>query len=402
MMLKRKIGDIFKKSLTIISSLILCLMLFSIIFYVISKGIKTLNFNLLISDYNEKTTVVSVDRPDENFTNPNLDNTFFSYAYGISLADDVTIDNKPCVKIMYIAADSPFNSLNLQNAKSYYKARLYETLDVLIGEDIEKNDILASSSDGAEAFCSALDETKKITYLQCITLGGGIRGSIITTLYLIILTLIFLIPLSLGASIYLSFYAKDGKFKTIINSMIEATSGIPSLIFGFVGSIVFIKLISLITKEESFSLLAGALTLTILLIPVVIKTMNEAFLSIPKSYMEASLALGATTSQTVFKVMLPVALPSILISVILSIGRIIGESAALIFVTGTAIKDNISIMRGSTSLSLHIWSIVKEEVPNYEVACSISIIILICVFTMNTLLKLISKKINQKRGQIDG
>lgn len=132
-----------------------------------------------------------------------------------------------------------------------------------------------------------------------------------------------------------------------------------------------------------------------MLLPTVIRTTEEAINNIPKSYQSASLALGASETQTTFKVILPNALPGILTSILLCIGRIIGESAALIFAIGTAIQDQIDISKGSTTLAVHIWSVMSGENPNYGQACAISLIILMIVLILNILVKLVSKKLNK-------
>ena len=135
--------------------------------------------------------------------------------------------------------------------------------------------------------------------------------------------------------------------------------------------------------------------MTIVLLPTIIKTTSESLRIIPIHYTMASLSLGASKTQTIFKIILPNAIPGILTAVLLSIGRIIGESAALIFFMGTSISDDVGLLKQSTSLSLHIWSITSGENPNYETACSISIIILVVVFFLSVLVKIISKKINK-------
>ena len=180
--------------------------------------------------------------------------------------------------------------------------------------------------------------------------------------------------------------------------MIDATSGVPSIIFGFVGMIVFIPFVSIFTKKDSLSIIAGALTMSIILLPLIIKTTSEAIHVVPNSYLEASLALGASKTQSVFKVILPSAMPGILTATLLSIGRIIGESASLIFVMGSSIKDNVSLSSNATTLATHIYAITSGETLEYNSACAISIIILIVVFIMNLLVKWISYRINKKRG----
>lgn len=397
-MKNRKLFDVLRNASTYISTIFSVVILFGILIYVFSNGFKNISFKFITSDYNETLNNVTVSKTEEVFTNPEIDNTYFSSNYGISLKDSKTVSGDACVEVVYIASNSPFNHLKISSNGENYKISVGETLDVLIGETEDLKDVYASANNGAEKFAKALDEASNITYLQCIKSGGGIRGSLITTIYLILLTLLFALPLGIGASIYLVLYAKEGKFKSIITNMIDSTSGIPSIIFGFVGMIVFIPFVSTFSHKTGFSILAGALTMTIVLLPVIVKTTSEALQVVPKDYMHASLALGASKTQTIFKVILPNALSGILTATLLSIGRIIGESAALIFVMGTSIEDNIRILNGSTSLSLHIWSLTKAEVPNYGAACSISLIILVVVFLMSIIIKVINYRISKKRG----
>ena len=141
---------------------------------------------------------------------------------------------------------------------------------------------------------------------------------------------------------------------------------------------------------------AGALTLVVIILPVVIKATESALSVVPKSYKEGSLALGATKTQTIFKIMLPNALPGILSGAILSVGRVIGESAALIFAMGTFIGDKISITGRSTSLAVHIWSVMGGEIPNVNLASTIAIIILIVVLALNMSVKVITNRFMNK------
>lgn len=398
MTIKRKIFDCLRNVMTAFSFFIALIVLVSIIFYVVKTGAKTLSFKFLFSDNAESLNLIETKQNGETFTDPAIEDTYFSEKYGIGLIDSFTPDGTPCVMINYIASSSPFKSLKIINSNNTIKVEKGEIIDVLIGKDVKDKDIMSNAKKGAQKMATALDSAYTISYLQCKKTGGGIRGSLIATLYLILLTLLFVLPLGIGAAIYLTLYAKEGKFKSLITNMIDATSGVPSIIFGFVGMIVFIPFVSLFTGKSDYSILAGALTMTIVLLPVVIKTTSEALISIPSHYMSSSLALGATKSQTIFKIILPASLPGILTSALLCIGRIIGESAALIFVMGSSIKDNINIFQGATSISLHIWSITRADKPNYEAACAISIIILLVVFLLNVIVKIISYKINKKRG----
>lgn len=390
-------SDYLRLISTVMSALLVFVSLIAILVYVFSNGIKTLSWKLITSDYYEEIHIVKCSELKKEFTNPQIENTYFSKKYGIALKDDLTIEGNKCITVAYVSIDSPFNNIK-EIDQNVYAVKTNDIVDILMGTNNENNDIYCDYKSGAEEFAKKMDEAINIDYLQFKKMGGGIRGSLITTLYLIFFSLLFSIPLGICGAIYLVLYAKEGKFKTIISSMIDSTSGIPSIIFGFVGMIVFIPIVSLVSHRNDYSIIAGALTMTLILLPVIIKTTCEALTVVPKEYMENSLALGASKTQSIFKVILPNALPGILTSVILSIGRIIGESAALIFVMGTFIKDDVKLLNGATSLSLHIFSLTKADVPNYNVACAISIIILIIVFTLNIIVKIINVKINKKRG----
>jgi phosphate transport system permease protein len=230
--------------------------------------------------------------------------------------------------------------------------------------------------------------------------GGGIRGSLLTTLLLIALTLVIALPIGIISAIYLHEYAPQNKFTDIIRSLIDMTNGIPSIIFGFVGAIVFIPMMNGIIGSQGGSIASGALTLTIILLPTIIKTTEESLKTIPLSYRQASLALGASQTQTVFKVVLPNAIGGLLTATLLSIGRIIGESAALIYAVGTVIKDTVAINERSTSLAVHIWSIMAGENPNFELASSIAILILVVVFILNITVKLISSRADKTKVRV--
>lgn len=389
--------DIVRLIPTVLSSLLVFFLLVGILVYIFSNGFKYLSVKLLTSDYYEEVHLVRADQNNKKYTNPNLNDSYFSTKYGIALKDSTTIEGAKCVIVTYIALDSVF--INVRELdKNLYTVQINDMIDVMIGVDWYNNDLYCDSKQGAQEFVNVLDQAKTISYLQFKKMGGGIRGSLIATLLLIVFSILFAMPLGIGGAIYLVLYAKEGKLKTVISSMIDSTSGIPSIIFGFVGMIVFIPIVSLISHKNDYSILAGSLTMAIILLPTIVKTTSEALHVVPKEYMENSLALGASKTQTIFKVILPNAIPGILTAAILSIGRVIGESAALIFVMGTFIKDNVSLLNGATSLSLHIYSLTKAEVPNYNVACAISLIILLVVFSMNLIVKIINKHIIKKRG----
>lgn len=391
---KRKIYDFIRNFFTYFASIISVIVLGSIIIYVISQGFKYLSWDFITKNYHETITTVSIDNISESYTNPNIEGIAFSEKYGIGIKDDFS-ENEKNIEIAYIASNSPFNYLQEIKSKQFYKASIGDQLGILITDGS-----YADSSSSASEFIEVLEKDNKIISLQIIKPGGGIRGSLIATLYLILFTLIFSLFIGIGASIYFVMYAKENKFKHILETLVNITSGIPSIIFGFVGLLMFVPLVKAVTGKEDYSILAGSLTMTIMLLPVIIKSTSEALLSVPKSYEEASLALGASKTQTVFKVVLPNALPGILTAILLSIGRIIGESAAIMFVMGTQIEDNVNVLKPATTLSLHIWSLTKEEVPRYGESCAISIIILFLIIILSVIVKIISYRINKKKGII--
>lgn len=187
----------------------------------------------------------------------------------------------------------------------------------------------------------------------------GILPMIVGTMLLIVLTLVIAVPVGVFAAIYLTEYARQGWGIRVIRLATESLSGIPSIIYGLFGYIFFKN-----TLRLGFSVLSGALTLSIMVLPLVVRTTEEALKSVDKSYREASLALGASRLYTVFRVVLPCAIPGILSGVILSMGRIIGETAAVIFTAGTVPKIPRlgRILTSSVrTLSVHLYMVALEE-----------------------------------------
>ena len=175
---------------------------------------------------------------------------------------------------------------------------------------------------------------------------------------------------------------------------IETLTGVPSIVYGLMGVSVLFP-ITRAFGATTTNILLGSLTMAIILLPTIIRSTEEALLVVPNSLRDASLSLGANQSQTIFKVVLPCAVPGILTGVLLSIGRVIGESAALIYTMGTFINDSPTLLSQGTSLAVHIWSVMSGEQPNFELASAISIIILIFVLCLNIIVKLLSKRLNK-------
>lgn len=392
---KRKVTDAIKLTTTFLATSFCVIILFGIIIYILATGLPNFNLRLLTSDNKETLNTITLQATEEVFTDPNIDDAYFSSRYGISIRDTKTTDGNKAVEVVYIHQNSPFLKAKTINGETY-RLEKNTRLDTLILKDSKTGMIsFLYAKDGALQIASKLDNYDTIFQAQCKTGGGGARGSLIATLELILITLIIALPIGVLAAVYLKEYAKDGKLKHILISMIDMTSGLPSIIFGFCGALIFIPFCDGTFKTSGYSILAGSLTMVIVLLPTIIKTTTEALAVIPRHYTMASLSLGASKTQTVFKVILPNAIPGILTATLLCIGRIIGESAALIFVMGTSIADDISLTNSATSLSLHIWSLMQGENPNYSTASAIAIFILIVVLVLSIFIKLISKKLNK-------
>lgn len=221
--------------------------------------------------------------------------------------------------------------------------------------------------------------------------GGtdGILGNIVNTLYIILTTLLIACPLGIGSGIYLNEYAKNKKLVNMISFTTEVLAGIPSIIFGLFGMIVFGQYLGL-----SYSILTGSLTLAILILPIITRNTQIALQAVPKSYREAALGMGATKWYMVRTVLLPSAIPGILTGVILAMGRIIAESAALLFTAGSGyflpkgLFEHFFASGGTLTIQLYL----EMSKAHYDNAFVIAMILIIIILLMNYLAKYISKK----------
>lgn len=394
-MKKRKIKDILLNSLTYLFSSFGVLILVLIFVFIFSNGARFISFDLLKGDYYSKSYTLKYDKTNNQMFEYNPDDEYFSTKWGVAFKDSTNLEGEEVVVISYIDNHSPLTNMIDMSNNQYTSIEVNQQIikAILVGNNDTVVTVLAK--DNAASVANKFDKAISITNLSLETDGGGIRGSLVATFILILITLIIALPIGICAAIYLSVYAKKNRLTSILESMIDMTGGVPSIIFGLVGVIVFIPTLNSLIKSDGFSLMAGALTMSIMLLPVIIKTTKEAIDVIPKSLSQASLALGATQTQTTFKIILPNAIPGILTSTLLCIGRIIGESAALIFVVGSQVSDNISVNKGGTTLATHIWNLLSGENPNYELACAISIVILAMVLLLNIIVKLVGKKLNK-------
>ena len=223
----------------------------------------------------------------------------------------------------------------------------------------------------------------------------GILPSILNTIYIILITLVIVLPIGVGAAIYLNEYAENKKVVRIIELATETLSGIPSIIYGLVGMLIFVQFFSLGT-----SLLAGSLTLVIMTLPTVIRTTQESLKTVSQGYREGSLALGAGKWYMIRTVVLPSAIDGIVTGCILSIGRIVGESAALLFTAGMAnevlrIVDAVKPGNAGSSLTVALYMYAKER-GEFEIAFAIAAILLVLTFVINVSAKLTATMLKKK------
>lgn len=218
--------------------------------------------------------------------------------------------------------------------------------------------------------------------------------ALINTLFMIALSLLFAVPVGIGAAVYLTEYAGRGnKVVFLVGITAETLAGIPSIVYGLFGSLFFVKYLGL-----GLSLLSGALTLGIMILPLIMRTTQEALKSVPDSYREGSFGLGAGKLRTVFSIVLPCAVPGILSGVILSIGRIVGESAALIFTAGTVAEIADSLFASARTLSVHMYAISGEGLY-IDQAYATAVVLLFVVMITNAVSGFLAGKVER---QTDG
>ncbi len=218
----------------------------------------------------------------------------------------------------------------------------------------------------------------------------GIRDIIVGTLAMVGLTLVIAVPIGVLAAIFMAEYAKKGKVLTTIRFCVESLAGIPSILYGLFGYTFFCLQLAF-----GFSLLSSALTLAIMVLPVIIRSTEEALFTVPDSYREGSLALGASKLTTLFRVILPCAIPGILSAIILSMGRVMGETAAVYYTAGTMARAPSSVMSSTRSLAVHLYLLVKEGLESGDAFATATILIVIVV-GLNALANFVAKRLSRK------
>jgi phosphate transport system permease protein len=373
--MNRKTKEILLKTLIYLAGAISVAILLSIVGFIFKNGIKLINFNYLTSGNNSVTQYVIIESNDNAYVKPSnlTEGSMFVEKYGIAISN--LNEKETAFVIDYIDKASPFiEAKNTSDVPYGVKAK-----DEI--KKINKTNTKDISLDEAVELLNSEYSLK----LRLTRPGGGIYPMLISTLMLIGLSLLIAVPIGVFAAIYLVEYSKEGRFLRLIRFATESLSGIPSIVYGLFGMIFFVKFLGF-----GQSMVSGSLTLSIILLPTIIRTTEESLKTVPSSYKEGSFALGANRLQTLWKVIVPNALSGILVSIILSIGRIVGESAALLFTAGTFAKVPNGFFDSGASLTVRAYMEVKEY-ANIEMASGIGIVLLVIVFTLNLLTKFIVK-----------
>lgn len=233
--------------------------------------------------------------------------------------------------------------------------------------------------------------TPELFALKYTSKNQSMLPSIFNTLVLTLLTLLIAIPVGVCSAIFLVEYSKKGsKFVRLIRVTNETLSGIPSIVYGLFGFLAFV-----IARQWGYSLRAGIITLAIMVLPLIIRTTEEAILAVPLSYREGSFGLGAGKLRTVFVIVLPAAMPGILSGIILAIGRIVGETAALIYTAGTVPDAAQSLSSSTRTLSVHLYCLLNEGLFTNQ-AYATAVVLLIVVLLINALSSFIAKRIKNE------
>lgn len=225
------------------------------------------------------------------------------------------------------------------------------------------------------------------------TENSSMMPAIINTVIMTLLSLLIAGPLGIFSAIYMTEYARKGnKLVGLVRTTTETLAGIPSIVYGLFGQLLFV-----LACGFDYSMLAGALTMSIMILPTIMRTTEEALLSVPDAYREGSFGLGAGRLRTVFRIVLPSAIPGILTGVILAIGRVAGETAALIYTAGTVAGIPDSLMRSGRTLSVHMYALLNEGLY-MEQAYATAVVLLAMVVLINALSAFLSRKITAKGG----
>ena len=350
--MKAKRQDKIFKGIMIFSSFLVIALLVLILGFIVFKGAGEINKQFLFGDFDPKTVYVDIDVPQ-----------------GLEVqVEQVEYDTKNFLKITKIEKNASVTG-SIANGEEFK----LQTGDIIksFGDDVSTEDM------SAEQFSSKTGTLNGKLRLKVTRPGEGILPLLVNTVLMILLSLLFALPISIASAIYLAEYAKEGKLLNLIRFTTSCLAGIPSIVFGLFGMLVFVS-----TLHMGFSLLAGSFTLSIVLLPTIIGQTEEAVRRVPDTFREGSFALGATKLQTIFKVILPNGISGILVGVLLPIGRIVAESAALILTAGTVANIPGSLLDSASTLTVKAYTVAKET-GNIQLACAMGIVAVLLIVVVN-------------------
>ncbi|MGA0351860.1 MAG: phosphate ABC transporter permease PstA [Acholeplasmataceae bacterium] len=400
MRVSKKLYDKIASTLVYVLGFVGVIILSMIVIYVFNTGASLVKWDTIVGDSQTINTNVKLDDGPSTYPLETVldEDIFYSESWGIGFVDAIDREGHSIVEIAYLHPNTPFltsldkNNINEKGDPNIIEIKLNTSVEKAILDNYTE---FAFYADGAENMRDAFESSTQIDDMTVQIVGGGIRGSVITTLWMIVFTLILSVPVGVATAIYFNEFSRKTRFSNVIRSLVDMLTGVPSIIYGLLGAAIFVPLLNNTINTGGGSILSGALTMAVILLPTIIKSTEEALKVIPDDLRRGSLALGANQTQTIFKVILPNATPGILTGILLGIGRIMGESAALIFAVGAVTKDTIILTERSSTLAVHIWVIMGGEAPNFELAAAIAIIILAVVFVINFIVKIFAKRLQK-------
>lgn len=396
--MSRKFKDNILRGLTVFASSISVIVLGLILGFVMVRGTRHLSIDMFTTNYWSENGLVSVAaKPTEPVT-VEEEGIYYISDYGFYIKDSRSLENERKIEIFNVQDDLIAHSLATGQTVEPYQLPeniFIETVKIVTDDgNINGGTVYG---DNAESLAEKFNTSSSSIEIYYKTMGGGISGSIKATFMLIGMSILIAFPIGVFAAIYFNEVAKDNIITRLFKQLIDLLAGVPSIVFGLMGMVVLYPIVSVFSQSGQ-SILLGALTMAVVLLPVIIKTTQEAFIAVPQELRHASLSLGASDTQTIFKVLLPSSIPGLLSSLILAISRIMGESAALIFTMGSFVNDNPTITNGGTTLAVHIWSLLSHENPNVELASSIAIVILVMVLFLNLSVHYIGSFFKLRKG----
>lgn len=233
---------------------------------------------------------------------------------------------------------------------------------------------------------------------QELTAGGGVGPQLFNSFYILLLSMLFSLPIGIGSGIYLAIYAKSNRFTDLVRISVEALSSVPSIVFGLFGALLFVNLMG-----WRFSILGGSATLALLNLPVLVRVTEESIRAVPRSFWEASLALGSTQWQAIRKVLIPASLPGLITGITLVAGRALGETAILIYTAGTAVSrhaPDLDLFAMGETLAVHLWYVGGSSLaPDAkDIAAGSGALLVLVVLVFNLIIAIPSRIVSKKIG----